>query len=130
MDTNYEATATHGDRCIGETHRFRIGINSRFASEFAADRDTFIAALTDAVLDHISAKRPGTLRCGLYLQVWTPIRWCNVQEPTSGAIVRLGLGWRQDCGDWFAWGCNAVQMVRDIDVVCRALADDAQDMMG
>lgn len=130
---NIECTATNGPRCAGESHRFRIGVDSRQVTEFATTAAQFRDALTNAVIDHVSAKRPGHPAAGLYLQVWCGdggCGWRNVQNPASGgvmAVTHLTPGNPETCDALFMWACNSVQMARDIDVIVGGLAREASE---
>lgn len=122
------AIATNGERCSGETHRFRIGLDDREATEFVAGRLQFCERLTDAIIDHGAAKREGKPAAGLLLQVWTTpsAKWRNVQNPVTGgcmAVTHEIAGQKNTCEQLFLWACNSVQMARDLEIMVAGIAD-------
>lgn len=131
--TDYElkAKATNGDRCLGELHRFRIGVDATAPTEFSARLETFRDAITNALIEHVEKRRPGKLSSGLYLQVGTGpggARWVNVENPETGgvmAITHMVAGQTGTCETLFRWACNAVQMSRDIEVIAGGLATNS-----
>lgn len=54
---NIQCTSTNGSRCSNERHKFRIGVDDREATEFTSNESEFPDALTNAVIDHVAARR-------------------------------------------------------------------------
>jgi hypothetical protein len=128
MDMEISITAKNGERCRGERHRFRIGVDSRCSTEFTAGESDILDRLTDAIVDHGAAKRAG-YRGTLYLQVDTGAAgWRNVQNPRTGGVMGVNpsiVGQCETAETLFLWACNAVQMSRDIDVLASGLSRQA-----
>ena len=124
---NIEIQATNGARCANERHRFRIGADSSQATEFEASAAEFPDHLTNAMLDHGLAKRPGGY--WHYLQVWAGIaKWRNVQNPRTGGVIAIThdiVSKPETAATLFQWACNSVQMARDIKTLTSGLAEAA-----
>lgn len=125
-----EIADKNGSRCAEECHRFRIGVDDREATEFRAAADDFAEALTNALLDHVTAGRAGKPAAGLWLQVWTTptAKWRNVQNPATGGVMAVThqiAGAAASAATLFDWSCNSVQMARDLDVLSGGLAREA-----
>ena len=82
-------SANMGERCSREQHRFRVGVDSSAATEFVAGKDTFLEQLTNALLDHGLAGRPG--KTSLFLQVWTGTasKWRNLSKYFADSSPRF-----------------------------------------
>lgn len=133
-----ECSATNGNRCRHERHRFRIGIDASNATYFDAIESDFHDRLVDAMIDHIQQKRPGDPSRELVnIQVWCAIPdhnkgglWSNFTNPKTGAImgVRTDVTGNHDvCQTLFLWACHAVQMSRDLRVLSSGLARAAAE---
>jgi hypothetical protein len=114
-----------GERCLNERHLFRIGVDSTAATEFLADKGDFLSHLTNALLDHGLAGRPGEV--SVFIQVWAgeTAKWRNVQNPKTGGVMAISheiIGQRETAATLFLWACNAVQIARDIDTLADGLA--------
>ena len=132
---NIECTSTTGSRCSNERHKFRIGVDDREATEFASNESEFPDALTNAIVDHVAARRTGTPAAGLFLQVWTTptAQWRNVQNPKTGGVMAVThaiAGQPDTAAQLFLWACNSVQMARDMDVLTSGLAREASETDG
>ena len=135
MDMELSTTATHGDRCRHERHRFRIGIDKRYSTEFTAGEADMLERVTDAIVDHGAGKKKG-YGGPLYLQVcvgdakrdFGALDWVNVQNPKTGGVMAVNpsiVGQRETAETLFLWACNAVQMSRDIEVLASGLSREA-----
>lgn len=129
---NIECNAANGSRCSNKRHRFRIGVDDREATEFDAIESEFPDALTNAIVDHVAARRAGMPADGLFLQVWTTptAQWRNVQNPKTGGVMAVTnriAGQRETAAQLFLWACNSVQMCRDMDVLAGGLAREAAE---
>lgn len=127
------ATANNGERCYGERHRFRIGVDDREATEFSATATDFHALLCDALIAHGASgrKTDGGLRRYVFLQVLASAsaRWRNVQNAASGAVVALyfDVAQHEESGaELYRLACNSVQMARDIDSIAGGLAGEVK----
>ena len=129
---NIECTSTNGSRCSNERHTFRIGVDDREATAFTSSESEFPDALTNAIIDHVAARRAGTPAAGLFLQVWTgpTAKWRNVQNTATGGVMAVThqiAGQRETATQLFLWACNSVQMARDMDVLAGGLAREAAE---
>lgn len=122
--------ARNGERCSGESHRFRIGVDARSVTEFSTAEGGFADALTNAMIDHVSGRKVGNPGVGWFLQVWCGggAGWRNLQNE-DGGVVRVGhqvVGDSARMGQLWACACNSVQMARDISVISQGLSGEVE----
>lgn len=115
-----------GEDCAAETHRFRIGVDSRRVTEFTASKESFLSTLTNAIIEHVEEKRPGNPAQGLDIQVLCgAAKWRNLTNPkTSGviAITNKIAGERETAKMLFGYACRAVDMSRKIETLASDLS--------
>lgn len=115
-----------GKNCGHETHRFRVGVDSREATEFTSARTQFPSALANAILEHVATGRKGSPASGLMLQVLCGCAgWRNCQNPKSGGVMAVThevAGEREVAMTLFDWCCRSVDMSRKIEVIADSLS--------
>lgn len=125
-------SATNGERCHNETHRFRIGNEVPDAEYFQASSNTFAAELESAIIRH-------GLRHGKRSHWNIQVRgreseresdWRQIQNPDTGGVIAVTaeIAHAPDTAAiLFEWACNTVQMMRDIHSLADGLANLATE---
>lgn len=126
FDMEISIGATNGERCVHETHLFRIGVDSKSVTEFQSNLSTFHDNLVNALIEHKKHSR----KCNgyLYLQVKSGFQFVNVQNQKTGGVMAITneiAGQHETAITLFKWACNSVQMGGDIEILADGLAKDA-----
>jgi hypothetical protein len=117
-----------GENCAHETHRFRVGVDPRDATEFTSSRTQFPETLTNAIMEHVTIGRKGHPASGLMLQVLCPCAgWRNCQNPKSGGVMAVThevAGEHAVALTLFDWCCRSVDMGRKIERLADSLSQE------
>jgi hypothetical protein len=125
-------SATNGERCSNETHRFRIGNEVTDAEYFQASAGTFASELESAIIRH-GVKHGARSHWNIQVRGRESERkndWRQIQNPDTGGVmaVTAQIAYAPDTSaTLFEWACNTVQMMRDIHSLADGLANLATD---